>query len=243
MKVALVTGAAKGLGFEWCHQLGLKGYKVILTARNFEQAQQAASELNQQDLVIYPKALDVANESEIEDLASWATELFGRIDLIVNNAGINPKDYADKSRMAKAFNISQLDYQEMLQVIQINSLAPLMVVKHFLQLLKKSEKPLVVNISSWLSSVSQLSFGGHYGYVGSKNLLNVLNKSMALELKNEGIICVNVNPGWVKTQMGGQKATFTTEESVKNLIENIVEKVGIEDTGSFLNFDGSPHPW
>lgn len=243
MKVALVTGAAKGLGFEWCHQLGLKGYKVILTARNFEQAQQAASELNQQDLVIYPKALDVANESEIEDLASWATELFGRVDLIVNNAGINPKDYADKSRMAKAFNLSQFDYQEMLQVIHINSLAPLMVVKHFLPLLKKSEKPLVVNISSWLSSVRQLSFGGHYGYVGSKNLLNVLNKSMALELKNEGIICVNVNPGWVKTQMGGQKATFTTEESVKNLIENIVEKVSLEDTGSFLNFDGSPHPW
>ena len=243
MKVALVTGAAKGLGFEWCHQLGLKGYKVILTARNFEQAQQAASELNQQDLVIYPKALDVANESEIEDLASWATELFGRVDLIVNNAGINPKDYADKSRMAKAFNLSQFDYQEMLQVIQINSLAPLMVVKHFLPLLKKSEKPLVVNISSWLSSVSQLSFGGHYGYVGSKNLLNVLNKSMALELKNEGIICVNVNPGWVKTKMGGQKATFTTEESVKNLTENIVEKVSLEDTGSFLNFDGSPHPW
>lgn len=243
MKVALVTGAAKGLGFEWCHQLGLKGYKVILTARNFEQAQQAASELNQQDLVIYPKALDVANESEIEDLASWATELFGRVDLIVNNAGINPKDYADKSRMAKAFNLSQFDYQEMLQVIHINSLAPLMVVKHFLPLLKKSEKPLVVNISSWLSSVSQLSFGGHYGYVGSKNLLNVLNKSMALELKNEGIICVNVNPGWVKTKMGGQKATFTTEESVKNLTENIVEKVSIEDTGSFLNFDGSPYPW
>ncbi|AMQ57162.1 SDR family oxidoreductase [Algoriphagus sanaruensis] len=243
MKVALVTGAAKGLGLEWCHQLGLKGYKVILTARNFEQAQLAASELNQQDLVIYPKALDVANESEIEDLASWATELFGRVDLIVNNAGINPKDYADKSRMAKAFNLSQLDYQEMLQVIQINSLAPLMMVKHFLPLLKKSEKPLVVNISSWLSSVSQLSFGGHYGYVGSKNLLNVLNKSMALELKNEGIICVNVNPGWVKTQMGGQKATFTTEESVKNLIKNIVEKVSLEETGSFLNFDGSPHPW
>ncbi|TDQ19064.1 NAD(P)-dependent dehydrogenase (short-subunit alcohol dehydrogenase family) [Algoriphagus boseongensis] len=243
MKVALVTGAAKGLGFEWCHQLGLKGYKVILTARNLEQAQHAANELNQQDLVIYPKALDVANESEIEELASWATELFGRVDLIVNNAGINPKDYPDKSRMAKAFYLAQLDYQEMLQVMQINSLAPLMVVKHFLPLLKKSENPLVVNISSWLSSVSQLSFGGHYGYVGSKNLLNVLNKSMALELKNEGIICVNVNPGWVKTQMGGQKATFTTEESVKNLIENIVEKVSLEDTGSFLNFDGSPHPW
>ena len=131
----------------------------------------------------------------------------------------------------------------MLQVIQINSLAPLMVVKHFLPLLKKSENPLVVNISSWLSSVSQLSFGGHYGYVGSKNLLNVLNKSMALELKNEGVICVNVNPGWVKTQMGGQKATFSTEESVKNLIENIVEKVSLKDTGSFLNFDGNPHPW
>lgn len=243
MKIALVTGAYKGLGFEWCKQLGKQGYKVILTARDFEKAQKAAELLNEQELVIYPKALEVTDEKQIEEIAVWVNEMFGRIDLIVNNAGINPKDYADKSRMAKAFYLNDLDANEMLDVIHINSIAPLLVVKHFKQLLTKSEKPIVINVSSWLGSVTNLTFGGHYGYVGSKNLLNVLNKSMANELKHENIICINVNPGWVQTDMGGQKAQFTTEQAVTNILTNIVSKVSIADSGKFLNFDGSEHPW
>lgn len=243
MKIALVTGAYKGLGFEWCKQLGKQGYKVILTARDLEKVQKAAELLNEQELVIYPKALEVTDEKQIEEIAVWASEMFGRIDLIVNNAGINPKDYADKSRMAKAFYLKDLDAKEMLDVIHINSIAPLLIVKHFRQLLVKSEKPMAINISSWLGSVTNLTFGGHYGYVGSKNLLNVLNKSMANELKQENIICINVNPGWVQTDMGGQKAQFTTEQAVTNILTNIVSKVSIAESGKFLNFDGSEHPW
>lgn len=243
MKIALVTGAYKGLGFEWCRQLGKQGYKVILTARELEKAQDAAEQLNEQELVIYPKALEVTDEKQIQEIANWTMEIFGRIDLIINNAGINPKDYKDKSRMAKAFYLNDLDAKEMLDVLHINSIAPLIVVKHFRQLLNNSEKPIVINISSWLGSVSNLNFGGHYGYVGSKNLLNVLNKSMANELKNDNIICVNVNPGWVQTDMGGQKAQFTTEQAVENILNNIISKVTIADSGKFLNFDGNDHPW
>jgi NAD(P)-dependent dehydrogenase (short-subunit alcohol dehydrogenase family) len=243
MKIALVTGAYKGLGFEWCKQLGKQGYKVILTARDQEKAQEAAELLNEQGLVIYPKALEVTDEKQIEEIAVWVKEMFGRIDLIVNNAGINPKDYADKSRMAKAFSLNDLDAKEMLYVLHINSIAPLLIVKHFRQLLHKSEKPIVINISSWLGSVTNLTFGGHYGYVGSKNLLNVLNKSMANELKQENIICINVNPGWVQTDMGGQNAQFTTEKSVTNILTNIISQVSIGDSGKFLNFDGTVHPW
>lgn len=243
MKIALVTGAYKGLGFEWCRQLGKRGYKVILTARDFEKARAAAAILNEQDIVIYPRQLEVTNEDQLAELATWSAGMFGRIDLIVNNAGVNPKDYADKEKMAKAFYLDQLDAEEMLKVIQINSIAPLLVVKHFRGLLKKGQQPVVLNISSWLASVNNLHFGGHYGYVGSKNLLNVLNKSMAFELKRDGIICLNVNPGWVKTDMGGQKAEFTPEESVKLIIQNVLEKARLENSGSFVNYDGTPHPW
>ena len=243
MKIALVTGAYKGLGFEWCRQLGKQGYKVILTARDLEKAQEAAEKLNEQELVVYPKSLEVTDENQIEEIAIWAREMFGRIDLIVNNAGINPKDYTDKKRMAKAFYLNDLDAKEMLEVLHINSIAPLLIVKHFRPLLNKSERPIVINISSWLGSVANLNFGGHYGYVGSKNLLNVLNKSMANELKNDNIICVNVNPGRVQTDMGGQKAQFTTEQAVTNILTNIVSKVSIAESGKFLNFDGSEHPW
>lgn len=243
MKIALVTGAYKGLGFEWCRQLAKGGYKVILTARDFEKAREAAANLNDQDLVVYPRALEVTDEGQLAQLATWSAGMFGRIDLIVNNAGVNPKDYADKDKMAKAFYLDQLDAGEMLKVIHINSIAPLLVVKHFRGLLKKGQQPVVLNISSWLASVNNLRFGGHYGYVGSKNLLNVLNKSMAFEIKRDGIICLNVNPGWVKTDMGGQKAEFTPEESVKLIIQNVLEKARLENSGSFVNYDGTPHPW
>ena len=243
MKIALVTGAYKGLGFEWCRQLGLRGYKVILTARDFGNAREAAAILNEQDLTIYPRALEVTDEDQLAELASWAEGMFGRLDLIVNNAGVNPKDYPDKDKMAKAFYLDQLDAQEMLKVIHINSIAPLLVVKHLRPLPKRSDRPVVVNISSWLASVTNLRFGGHYGYVGSKNLLNVLNKSMAFELKNDGITCLNVNPGWVKTDMGGQKAEFTPEESVTSKIQNVLDKASLEISGSFVNYDGTFHPW
>lgn len=243
MKIALVTGAYKGLGFEWCRQLAKAGCKVILTARGFEKARDAAGKLNGENLVVYPRALGVTDEDQLAQLATWTEGMFGRLDLIVNNAGINPKDYPDKEKMAKAFYLDQLDAKEMLNIIHINSIAPLLVVKHFRALLKKSERSMVLNISSWLASVTNLRFGGHYGYVGSKNLLNVLNKSMAFELKNDGIICLNVNPGWVKTDMGGQKAEFTPEESVTAIIKNVLEKAGLENSGSFLNYDGTPHLW
>lgn len=243
MKIAIVTGAYKGLGFEWCRQLGKLGYKVILTARDFEKARDAAEALNEQELVIYPKALEVTDENQIEAIANWAAEMFGRIDLIVNNAGINPKDFTDKTKMAKAFYLKDLDAIEMLNVIHVNSLAPLLMVKHFRELLIRSERPIVLNISSWLGSVSNLTFGGHYGYVGSKNLLNVLNKAMANELREQNIICVNVNPGWVQTDMGGQKAKFTAEQAVSNLLDHVVSKVSISDSGKFFNYDGSEHPW
>lgn len=243
MKIALVTGAYKGLGFEWCRQLGRRGYKVILTARDIEKAEEAAGKLKEEGLDIYPKALEVTDEKELSALATWATETFGKMDLIVNNAGINPKDYSDKSRMAKAFYLDALDAKEMLDVIHINSLAPLLVVKHFRALLQKSEKATVINISSWLGSVTNLSFGGHYGYVGSKNLLNVLNKSMANELKPDQIICINVNPGWVQTDMGGQKAQFTAEQAVTNILIHVLAKITMNDTGKFLNYDGTECLW
>lgn len=241
--VAIVTGAYKGLGFALTKQLALNGYQVILTARDQSKADKAADEIEKETgIKVYPKALEVTDELQLFELASYTKSEFGKIDLIINNAGINPIDYTDKTKMAKAFYLDQLDAQELLHVIHVNSIAPLLVVKHFRALLKNSNHPRIVNISSWLGSVTNLSFGGHYGYVGSKNLLNVFNKSMANELRADHIISVNVNPGWVQTDMGGEKAQFTPEQAAKNII-NLTEKVNIESSGSFLNFDGQIHPW
>ena len=201
MKTALITGGHKGLGLGWSKTLAAHGYQVIIASRNVEVAQEAAKDIDQAFVV----ALDVGDENSILKAKEQVAKQFGTLDLLVNNAGVNPKDYTDKNRMAKAFHLDKLDFEEMEKVYRVNSIGPLIMVKHFKPLLQKASNPIVLNISSWLGSVTNLTFGGHYGYVSSKNLLNVLNKSMALEIKEDGIICVNVNPGWVKTHMGGAK--------------------------------------
>lgn len=243
MKIAVVTGASRGLGLAWCRQLAQNGYEVVLTARKAEQAEAAAAALVAEGLQVHPYALEVSSEPQWAALAGWVAERFGQLDLLVNNAGVNPKDYADPVKKAQCFTLEALDAAAMLEVLHINSLAPLLAVKHLRPLLAKSKRPLVVNISSWLGSVNGLQFGGHYGYVGSKNLLNVLNKSMAYELRSEGIVCVNVNPGWVQTDMGGSKAPRTADQAAQELLTHVVDRVSLADTGKFLHHDGSEHPW
>jgi NAD(P)-dependent dehydrogenase (short-subunit alcohol dehydrogenase family) len=243
MKTALITGGHKGLGLGWSHTLAKHNYQVIIASRSLEAAQEAAKELKSKGHHAHAISIDVGDENSIAKAQQQVASSFESLDLLINNAGVNPKDYTDKNRMAKAFNLDQLDFEEMEKVYRVNSLGPLIMVKHFKPLLLKAPKPMVLNISSWLGSVTNMSFGGHYGYVSSKNLLNVLNKSMALEIKDQGIICINVNPGWVKTHMGGQKATFTPEQSAENVYQNVLSQVTLEDTGKFFNFDGQIHPW
>lgn len=245
MDIALVTGAYKGLGFEWCNQLAHLGYKVILTARNLDQAIQAAEKLNEQDLVVYPRKLDVTNSTDAQEVFRWAKEMFGRIDLIINNAGINSGTRAkgDKSLQFSNLSIDHLSKSELLSMVDINALSPILLANTFRPLLNKSSNPIVVNIGSWLGSISIKKNGGNYSYAVSKSALNMMNRAFAYDVKSENITSIVVNPGWTQTDMGGSKAQFTTHESVKNIVDNVIQKVTIEDSGKFFNYDGNEHPW
>ena len=244
MKIALVTGAYKGLGFEWCKQLGKRGYEVILTARNQEQANNAAEILNEEDLIVYPRAMDITNTESIREVVQWAKEMFGRLDVLVNNAGINSGTRAkgDKELQAKNLSLEELDPEEVLNMVRINTIAPIIVAREFSDLLSGSEQGKIIHIGSWLGSVTIKNNGGNYSYAVSKSALNMMNKALAFDLMNKNIISVVVNPGWVSTDMGGSKATFSPEESVNNLIENVLKKMTPELSGAFLNYTGEIHP-
>jgi NAD(P)-dependent dehydrogenase (short-subunit alcohol dehydrogenase family) len=243
MKTALVTGAGRGMGLAWSKYLLDGGYKVIMTGRDAEALEAVSRGWDYSSDRLIISALEVTDESSIRELALRLGKEIPCIDLLVNNAGVNPKDYPDKEKMAAAFYLDTLNAEEMLKVIHVNSIAPLIMVKHFRALLKKSTHPVVLNISSWLGSVSELGFGGHYGYTGSKNLLNMFNKSMSFELKQDGIICINVNPGWMQTDMGGKKAPLSPEQAVAQIMQEVVKPSSLELSGRFLNADGSIHPW
>jgi len=242
MKIAIVTGSSKvgGLGFALCKTLLAQGFKVMVTGRREDEVQKAAKELGEDAIGL---VLDVSSEKSMLELRDAVAEKFTVVDLIVNNAGINPKDFADKERMEKAFYIDKLDADEMLKVYRVNSLGPLLMVKTFKPLLVKSDAPKVIQISSWLGSVTSTKIKGHYGYTSSKNLLNMLNKTLANELRDDNIACISVNPGWVATAMGGLKATFSPDEAAANIVNNVITKLAIEDSGRFVSYDGADHPW
>jgi NAD(P)-dependent dehydrogenase (short-subunit alcohol dehydrogenase family) len=245
MTIALVTGANKGLGFAWCRQLGKLGYKVVLTARKIENARVSADTLIAEGLDIYPIAMEVTDDFQIAEAAEWLKEKFGKLDLLINNAGINSGTRAkgNKELQNKNLSLEGLDVSEVQNMIHINTIAPVIVARHFRSLLKTSEQGKIINIGSWLGSVSIKKSGGNYSYAVSKSALNMMNRALAFDLINDNIISVVVNPGWVQTDMGGGKALFTAEQSVSNLIENVLNNLTLSDTGKFLNFDGTEHPW
>ncbi len=241
-KIALVTGGARGLGFEFCRQLAGKDCTVILTARNEERGQQAVSQLKELGFDVHFRILDVENEEQIAALATDLASSFDSIDLLINNAGVNSKSSGREEDFLKNFKLSELSPEHILHMMHINAVAPIIMTKHFVPHLKKSRNPKVVNISSWLGSVSAKTNGGNYSYCGSKAALNMLTRALAFDLVREGITTIAVNPGWVQTSMGGTRAKLTPAESVAGLLQ-VIEKMNIKDSGKFFQWDGTEHPW
>ncbi len=243
--IALVTGASKGLGLAWAKRLARDGYRVILTARSLEQAEAATMPLLNEGLAVYPVKLDISNSSDIQTLKEIIEDNFGQLDLLINNAGINSGTRAkgDKALQAKNLDIEQLDTSELLAMVEVNAVAPIMLAQALRPLMIRSKQPKVINIGSWLGSISIKSNGGNYSYAVSKSALNMMNRAFAFDVLQDNIISVVVNPGWVKTDMGGTRAKFTADESVNNLLAHVVDKISTEQAGQFLNYDGSEHPW
>ncbi len=245
MKIAFITGGAAGLGLEWCKQLAEENYKVILSARTFGKAEKAALSLIKKGLDVYPYALEVGNERQVSELVTSLDKEFDKIDLIVNNAGINSGSRGRISEELRMKNLSldHLDAYEVLHMLHINAISPIIIAKHFRPLLEKSGNSKIINIGSWLGSISLKKTGGNYSYAVSKSALNMMNRALAFDLQAIGVTSVVVNPGWVQTNMGGSRAEFTPEQSVHNLIKNVLQKLSPEDTGKFFNYDGEEHPW
>lgn len=241
-KIALITGGSRGLGYEFCHQLGIRGCTIILTARNEERGLEAAAKLKEEGCDVHFRKLDVANEEQVIALAQELGESFESIDLLINNAGVNSKSSGKEEDFLKNFKLSALSPDHVLDMMRVNALAPIIMVKHFLPHLKKSRNPKVVNISSWLGSITNKTNGGNYSYCGSKAALNMLSRAMAFDIVRDGITTVVVNPGWVQTSMGGSRAKLTPADSVEGLIA-VIDKLNIKDTGKFFQWDGTEHPW
>lgn len=221
----LVTGANRGIGLEMVRQLEARGMNVIGTARNPDSAE----ELKATGATVLQ--LDVTDAASV---AALGTALEGKkIDLLINNAGVGSQ---------RAASLADYDFDKMMLTFDVNSIGPMRVTQALLPNLQAGQHKTVVSISSVMGSIER-NGGGAYGYRASKAALNMMNKALALQIANRGVTSVVVNPGWVQTDMGGAKAELTPEASIGGMIENVVEKVGLEQTGRFFQWDGSEHPY
>lgn len=232
MKTLLITGANRGLGLEFCKQYANDGWRVFACCRAPEQATElqkiAAAHPGQVTL----HALDVEDAGEIDQLAQELADQ--PIDLLINNAGI----YPDSGGMG--FGYTERD--AWIQAFLVNTMAPLKMAEAFVRNLERGTLKTIATVSSKMGSVDDNTSGGHYLYRSSKAAVNMVVKSMAIDLAPRGIISVVLHPGWVLTDMGGPNALITPEQSISGM-RKVIAKLTPADSGKFLGFDGSVVPW
>lgn len=233
-KVAVVTGANRGLGFEACRQLAKKGIQVILTSRDEAKGKAAAEKLQAQGLDVVSYPLDVTSVESCDRLTQFIQDRFGRLDILVNNAGVL-LDYSESDDSVFNLKISTLQ-----KTLETNTFAPLLLCQALIPLMKEHNYGRVVNVSSGAGQLHDMNTG-YPSYRISKTALNAVTRIVANELKGTNILVNAMCPGWVKTDMGGENAPRTPEQGV----DTIVWLATLPDNGLTSGFfrDRQPIDW
>ena len=232
METVLITGASRGIGLEFARQYATDGWRVLACCRHPEKSETLGKLAVQNPWQVKMHALDVADHAQIEALAKVLAD--ESIDLLINNAGIYPG--SDK------YGFGHTDYAEWMQAFRINTMAPLKMAETLAGQIAKGKQKTIVTITSMMGSIADNGSGGCYLYRSSKAAVNMVAKSLAIDLKPRGIIAVVFHPGWVKTDMGGPNALIAAEQSVAGM-RQVIAKLTMKDSGKFFGYDGREIPW
>ena len=235
MPTVLITGSNRGLGFEFARQYASEGWRVVATCRNVEHAKELRA---LSDRVTVHK-LEVTSNSEISALAK---EMRGMtVDLLINNA-------AAQGPSGKTATFGNLDVESWLEVFRTNAIAPLKITEALIENVRCSQRKMIVFISSSAGSISERGQlphhkpGGSYIYRTSKAALNAAAKSLAFDLKTEGISVLVLHPGWVRTDSGGTSADLEVAFSVKCMRE-VIASFSLPQSGAFKDYTGKDIGW
>lgn len=232
MKTTLITGANRGIGLEFSRQYAADGWRVLACSRNPGKSDALNKLAAQYPELIKILALDVSDHAQIERLSQELAD--ESIDLLINNAGIYPKSDAN--------GFGHTDYAEWMQIFRINTMAPLKMAETFATQLARSEQKTFVTITSKMGSIEDNGRGGNYLYRSSKTAVNMVVKSLAIDLQSAGVTSVAIHPGWVKTEMGGPNALISTEQSVSGM-RKLISDLSMAYSGKFFSYDGQEIPW
>ncbi len=239
-KIALITGANKGIGFETARQLAKAGVTVLLGSRDRERGEKAAQQLASEGLNVKPLLIDVDDTASIDAAAKKVEADYGQLDILVNNAGVGEFSRLASSETLEAWR----------NVFETNVFGLVATTQAFLPLLQKSEAGRIVNLSSILGSVSLAAtpgspvsdnVGRYAAYGASKTAVNMYTVQLARELSGTNLKINAAHPGWVKTDLGGEGAPMELEEGAKTSVElALLPQDG--PTGGYFHL-GQPLPW
>ena len=231
MPNVLITGANRGLGLEFARQYLAAGWQVYAACRDPASASELCQLAEDGGGKLRILEMDV---TEARSVKAAAAELDGQsIDLLLNNSGIiGPHGQT----------IGNIDYDAWAEVLEVNTMGPLRVSEAFVDNVARSDRKLIVTLTSGMGSLADNTSGGSIAYRSSKAAVNMVMRSLAIDLTSRGISCVVVNPGWVQTEMGGANATLTPLESVTAL-RGLIETLGSAQSGKFFNYDGREYAW
>lgn len=248
MATVLISGSNRGLGLEFVRQFSERHWKVIACCRTPDDA-----DILNELAAISKGGIEICslNTTDPESVAELKVSLRDRsLDLLVNNAGIldtKPMHFSENARTTLQ-SLGNIDYEGWSEVLKVNTIAPLRLTEALLPNLAASPDPKIAMISSIMGSIDANDAnkfppgGGIYLYRSSKAALNMVARSLAADLASKGITVFCLNPGWVKTDMGGDDGIFSINESVGNMI-GLIENSTLANTGTFLSHDGTKLAW
>lgn len=208
-RIAVVSGANRGIGFEICRQLARAGATVVLTSRSAAKGRAAVKALQDQGITVDYHVLDVTNAVGIKGLAAYVEKRHGRFDILVNNAGVLLDPPGSR--------ISDSRAQTYRETLETNLFGPLLLTQALLPLMKKNGYGRIVNLSSGLAQLAGMSAGSP-AYRISKAALNAFTATLAAELAGSGILVNAACPGWVRTALGGQNAPVSVEKGADTAV-------------------------
>ena len=225
MKTAVITGASRGIGSEFVVRLLDRGWRVYA---GYRQDMHRLDLLENENL--FTCQLDVTDNDSI---AAFANTIEHRVDLLINNAGVPDGRWR---------NIKEIDDEWALDVININSIGPVRLVRSLYDKMGGDTFSTVVMMSSLMGSIDDCHSGRSYAYRASKTALNMFTVAMKKEALEDNISFLILHPGWVKSRMGGENAPVEMETSVDGMME-LIGKHTLEDSGRFVQYDGVDLPW
>ena len=232
MPNVLITGSNRGLGLEWVRQYAEEGWRVFATCRQPTEADELNTFVSSRENVSVHR-LDVTRPDEINGLA---VELMREsIDVLVNNAGVYLEKFTE-------VGLGKIRYEDWKYTYQVNTLGAVRVTEAFQKHVARSERRLVVAISTHMASITDILTPDAYYYRSTKAALNAAMRGISHELKESGIGLLLLHPGWVRTRMGGEGTDLLPPESVRGM-RGLVENFKPEHSGRFFRYDGVEMDW